>query len=211
MSASSKHLGINIFQRISLVFLPGLLTFFSLTSCSVETPKAESKVTGFKVKVVHMGYQSAGDIVRLKGVIEKRLQPLGVSVEWAQFAAGPQLMEAMDVGKVDIGAVGETPPIFAQAAGTSLVYVASLKPSSGEGSGIIVPQDSPIRSVADLKGKKVVFQKGSASHYLLVKALAEVGLKYSDVKALSLPPADAQAAFSQGKLDAWVTWDPYLA
>ncbi len=211
MKTSLKPLRVDFFQRLSLVFLPGILAFSSLTGCSVETPKAESKVTGFKAKVVHMGYQSSGDIVRLKGVIEERLKPLGVSVEWAQFAAGPQLMEAMNVGKVDVGSVGETPPIFAQAAGTSLVYIASLKPSNGEGSGIIVPQDSPIRSVADLKGKKIVFQKGSASHYLLVKALAEVGLKYSDIQAVSLPPADAQAAFIQGKLDAWVTWDPYLA
>jgi len=211
MITSFKQLHVTIFQQLSLFLLPALLTLLTLTSCTVQTPKSETKVTGFKTKVVHMGYQSSGDIVRLKGVLEKRLQPLGVSVEWAQFAAGPQLMEAMNVGRVDIGAVGETPPIFAQAAGTSLVYIASLKPGTGEGSGIIVTPNSPIRNVADLKGKKVIFQKGSASHYLLVKALEEAGLKYSDVQAISMPPTDAAGAFIQGKLDAWVTWDPYLA
>jgi sulfonate transport system substrate-binding protein len=113
--------------------------------------------------------------------------------------------------QVDIGSVGETPPIFAQAAGTSLVYVASNKPSTGKGSGIIVQKNSPIRTLADLKGKKIVFQKGSASHYLLIKALEEAGLKYSDIQAISLPPSEARDAFIQGKIDAWVTWDPYLA
>jgi sulfonate transport system substrate-binding protein len=212
MIASFKQPKLNIFQRFSLLVVPGLLTISTtLISCSVDTPKSETKTFGFKAKVVRMGYQSAGDIVRLKGVIEKRLQPLGVSVEWAQFAAGPQLMEAMNVGRVDIGSVGETPPIFAQAAGTSLVYVASNKPSAGKGSGIVVQNNSPIRTLADLKGKKIVFQKGSASHYLLIKALEEANLKYSDIQPLSMPPTEARGAFLQGKIDAWVTWDPHLA
>ncbi|MDZ8104154.1 MAG: sulfonate ABC transporter substrate-binding protein [Nostoc sp. DedQUE12a] len=212
MITAFKQPRVKIFQKFSLFVLPGLLTISTtLVSCSVETPKADNKTTGIQAKVVRMGYQSSGDIVRLKGLIEKRLQPLGVSIEWAQFAAGPQLMEAMNVGRVDIGSVGETPPIFAQAAGTSLVYIASNKPSTGKGSGIIVQNNSPIRTLADLKGKKIVFQKGSASHYLLVKALEEAGLKYSDIQALSLPPSEARDAFIQGKIDAWVTWDPYLA
>ncbi|QLE57929.1 sulfonate ABC transporter substrate-binding protein [Nostoc sp. TCL26-01] len=212
MITSAKSLKINIFQRVSLFIVPGLFTLATtLTSCSVNTPTAANKTTGFTTKVVRMGYQSPGDIVRLKGVIEKRLQPLGVSVEWAQFAAGPQLMEAMNVGRVDIGSVGETPPIFAQAAGTSLVYIASNKPGNSQGSGIVVQKNSPIRTLADLKGQKIVFQKGSASHYLLIKALEEAGLKYSDIQPISMPPTEARGAFIQGKIDAWVTWDPNLA
>ncbi|BAZ52394.1 aliphatic sulfonate ABC transporter periplasmic ligand-binding protein [Nostoc sp. NIES-4103] len=212
MTASFQKPKFNIFQRFSLLVIPGLFSLSTtLVSCSLRTPTAENSNSGIKTKVVHMGYQSAGDIVRLKSVIEKRLQPLGVSVEWAQFAAGPQLMEAMNVGRVDIGSVGETPPIFAQAAGTSLVYIASNKPSSGKGSGIVVQNNSSIRTLADLKGKKIVFQKGSASHYLLIKALEEAGLKYSDIQAISMPPTEARGAFIQGKIDAWVTWDPNLA
>ncbi|MBD2446596.1 sulfonate ABC transporter substrate-binding protein [Nostoc sp. FACHB-152] len=212
MTAFINQTKINIFRRFSLFIVPGLFTLSTtLVSCSVDTPKAENKTTGFTAKVVHMGYQSSGDLVRLRGVLEKRLQPLGVTVDWAQFAAGPQLMEAMNVGRVDIGSVGETPPIFAQAAGTELVYIASNKPSTGQGSGIVVQNNSPIKTLADLKGKKVVFQKGSASHYLLIKALEEGGLKYSDIQAISLPPTEARAAFIQGKIEAWVTWDPYLA
>lgn len=195
-----------------LFIAPGLLTVSTtLVSCSAQNSQGKTESAGIKTKVVHMGYQSSGDLVRLKKVLENRLTPLGISVEWAQFAAGPQLMEAMNVGKIDVGSVGETPPIFAQVAGAKLVYIASGKPGNGEGSAIVVPTNSPIRSLADLKGKKVVFQKGSASHYLLVKALEEVGLKYSDIQPISMPPIEASSAFAQGKIDAWVTWDPYLA
>ncbi|WP_375476238.1 hypothetical protein [uncultured Nostoc sp.] len=122
MIPAFKQPRVQFFQRFSLFLLPGLLTISTtLISCSVQTPNSENQTTGLKTKVVRMGYQSSGDIVRLKRLIEKRLKPLGVSVGWAQFAAGPQLMEAMNVGRADIGSVGETPPIFAQAAGTSLV------------------------------------------------------------------------------------------
>ena len=209
---SPKPQLLQIFQRLMLFAVPGLLTISTtVVSCSAHKSTGETKLPGIKTKVVRMGYQSSGDIVRMKGVLEKRLTPLGISVEWSQFSAGPQLMEALNVGKVDMGSVGGTPPIFAQAAGASLVYVAARQPTNGEGSGILVPKDSPIYSVAELKGKKVVFQKGSASHYLLVKALQEAGLKYSDIQALSLPPSDAREAFLQGKIEAWVTWDPYMA
>ena len=218
----SKQQPASILQRFTLFVIPSLLVLSTvLTSCSTSTnqattppsttSKGEAKSTTIKLKVVRLGYQSAGDIVKVKGVLEKRLEPLGVKVEWSQFAAGPQLMEALNVGKVDLGSVGETPPIFAQAAGSSLVYVSARQPSEGKGSAIIVQKDSPIKNVADLKGQKVVFQKGSASHYLLVKALDEVGLKYSDIQPVTLPPVDAREAFIQGRIDAWITWDPYLA
>jgi sulfonate transport system substrate-binding protein len=212
MTSSFKQKRFTILTRISALLLPGLITISTtLVSCSVQNTQAQKPSVAFKTKVVRMGYQTSGDIVRIKGVLEKRLNPLGVSVEWAQFAAGPQLMEAMNVGRVDLGSVGETPPIFAQAAGTSLVYVAARKPTTGEGSGIVVPKDSPIKTLADLKGKRIVFQKGSASHYLLIKSLEEVGLKYSDIKPISMAPAEARSAFIQGKIDAWVIWDPHLA
>lgn len=175
-----------------------------------ENPRLGNKAD-IKVKVVRMAYQTSGDIVKIKGVVDKRLQSLGIKVEWSPFPAGPQLMEAMNANRVDIGTVGETPPIFAQAAGAELTYVAARKPSKGEGSAILVQKDSPIKTVKDLKGKKVVFQKGSAAHYLLLRALGEVGLKYADIQAVSLTPAEARDAFIQKKIDAWVAWDPFIA
>ncbi|EFA69064.1 sulfonate ABC transporter substrate-binding protein [Cylindrospermopsis raciborskii] len=175
-----------------------------------ENPRPGNKVD-IKAKVVRMAYQTSGDIVKIKGVVDKRLESLGVKVEWSPFPAGPQLMEAMNANRVDIGSVGETPPIFAQAAGAQLTYVAARKPTRGEGSAIVVQKDSPIKTLKDLKGKKVVFQKGSAAHYLLLRALGEAGLKYSDIEAVSLTPAEARDAFIQKKIDAWVAWDPFIA
>jgi sulfonate transport system substrate-binding protein len=133
-----------------------------------------------------------------------------VQVQWTEFPGGPQLLEGLNVGSIDFGVTGETPPVFAQAAGADLLYVAS-EPPAPTSEAILVPKDSPITSVKDLKGKKVVLNKGSNVHYLLVRALEAAGLKYTDIQTVFLPPADARAAFERGSVDAWVIWDPYQA
>lgn len=161
---------------------------------------------------VRIGYQKYGTLILLKasGELEKKLAPLGVKVTWSEFPAGPQLLEGLNVGGVDFGTTGETPPIFAQAANAKIKYI-GYEPPAPRGEGIVVPANSNIKSVADLKGKKVVLNKGSNVHYLLVKALENAGLKYSDVETVFLAPADARAAFERGSVDAWVIWDPFLA
>ncbi|UXH80915.1 sulfonate ABC transporter substrate-binding protein [Roseateles amylovorans] len=161
---------------------------------------------------LRIGFQKYGTLTLLKakGDLEKRLAPLGITVRWTEFPAGPQLLEGLNVGSIDFGTVGEAPPIFAQAAGADLVYVAN-QPPAPTAEALIVPKDSPLRSLADLKGKKVVLNKGSNVHYLLVKLLEKQGLKYSDIQVVYLPPADARAAFERGSVDAWVIWDPFLA
>jgi sulfonate transport system substrate-binding protein len=103
---------------------------------------------------------------------------------------------------------GEAPPIFAQAAGTPLLYIGYV-PDGPKSEAILVPKDSPIKTVADLKGKKVGLNKGSNVHYLLVRVLEKAGLKYSDVEPAFLPPAEGRAAFEKGVIDAWVIWEPY--
>jgi sulfonate transport system substrate-binding protein len=166
-----------------------------------------------KPEQLRIGYQKAASVFVLQkqqGTLEKRLAPLGVSVKWVEFPAGPQLLEGLNIGSIDIGYVGEAPPIFAQAAGAKFVYVGN-DPASPEAEAIVVPKNSPIRSLADLKGKKVALNKGSNVHYLLVKALEKQGLKYSDVQPVFLPPADARAAFERGAVDAWAIWDPFLS
>jgi sulfonate transport system substrate-binding protein len=119
-------------------------------------------------------------------------------------------MEAINVGSVDFGYVGDTPPIFAQAGGAKIRYVAAVK-SDGNSQAIIVPKDSPIHSLADLKGKRIAFGKGSSAHNLLVAALEKAGLTWSDITPAPLAPADATAAFVKGSVDAWSIWDPYFA
>jgi sulfonate transport system substrate-binding protein len=163
-------------------------------------------------KVVRIGFQKYGKLVLLKGKgsLEEKLKPLGYKVSWTEFPSGPPLLEALNVGAIDFGVAGETPPIFAQAAGAPLVYLA-YDPPAPQGEAVLVPKDSTLNSIADLKGKKVALNKGSNVHYLLVKALEKAGLKYTDIQPVFLAPSDALAAFTRGSVDAWVIWDPYEA
>jgi len=162
--------------------------------------------------VVRIGFQKYGKLVLLKGKgsLEAKLAPLGYKVVWTEFPSGPPLLEALNVGAIDFGNTGEAPPIFAQAAGAPIQYVA-YEPPAPKGEAILVPKDSPIKSVSDLKGKKVALNKGSNVHYLLVKALEKAGVKYSEIEPVFLAPADAHAAFERGAVDAWVIWDPFQA
>jgi sulfonate transport system substrate-binding protein len=162
---------------------------------------------------LRIGFQKSASLLTLQkssGSLEKRLGALGVAVKWVEFPAGPQLLEGLNVGAVDVGYVGEAPPIFAQAAGARFVYIGH-DPAAPEAEAIVVPKDSAIQSVAELKGRKVALNKGSNVHYLLVKALEKQGLKLADIQPVYLPPADARAAVERGAVDAWVIWDPFLA
>lgn len=163
-------------------------------------------------ETVRIGYQKYGTFLLLKarGLLEKKLEPLGYTVSWTEFPGGPQLLEALNVGALDLGITGEAPPIFAQAAGAPLVYVA-YEPAAPLSEAILVPKGSPLQSVADLKGKKVALNKGSNVHYLLVKALEKAGLSYGDITPVFLKPSDGRAAFESGDVDAWAIWDPFQA
>ena len=163
-------------------------------------------------KVVRIGFQKYGKLVLLKskGSLEPKLKALGYSVTWIEFPSGPPLLEAINVGAVDFGNTGESPPIFAQAAGAPIRYVA-YEPPAPTGEAILIPKDSPLKSVADLRGKKVALNKGANVHYLLVKALEKAGVKYSDITPVFLAPGDARAAFERGSVDAWAIWDPFQA
>jgi len=179
------------------------------SSSSVSNSTTQSKP---QIKLVRIGYQKYGSLFLLKarGTLDKRLKDQGISVQWTQFPAGPQMLEALNTGSLDYGSTGETPPIFAQAAGAPLVYVANESPDP-DGEAILVSKNSPIQKVSDLKGKKVALNKGANVHYLLVKALESAGLKYSDIQPVYLPPAEARASFAQGSVDAWAIWEPYLS
>ncbi len=162
---------------------------------------------------LRIGYQKSASLFVLQkaqGTLEKKLAPLGFGVKWVEFPAGPQLLEGLNVGAVDVGYVGEAPPIFAQAAGAKFVYFGH-DPAAPQAEAILVTKDSPIRSVADLKGKKVALNKGSNVHYLLAKVLEKHGLKITDVQVVYLAPADGRAAFESKRVDAWVIWDPFQA
>ncbi len=213
-------------RTLSLLFAVGLGLTLTISACSPSnsdksgtTPTGQTTQTASPTSspvtnaTVRIGYQKAATILyalKGKGELEKAFAAAGASVTWIEFPAGPPMLEALNAGSVDFGYTGEAPPIFAQAGGTPFVYVA-YDPWSPKAEAIIVDKDSPIKSVADLKGKKVAFAKGSNTNYLIVKALEKAGLKYSDITPKTLPPADARVAFEGKNVDAWAIWDPYLA
>ena len=142
--------------------------------------------------------------------LETLLEPLGVEVSYIEFQFGPPILEAMRVGSIDIGATGDAPPVFAQAAHSDLVYFAT-RPDNGDSSAILLPPGSTLQTLHDLKGKRVAFGRGSSAHNLTIAALEKAGLSYGDIQPITLSPADATAAFEHGDIDAWTIWDPYYA
>ena len=190
------------FARIAL----GLAIFAAFAG--VLSPEAKSGPD----RVVSIGYQKYGNLILLKarGVLNGRLAPLGFRVEWKEFPSGPPLLEALSAGAIDFGHAGETPPIFAQAAGVPFIYVA-YEPPSPQGEAIVIRADSPLKTLADIRGKRIAVNKGSNVHYLLVRALEYAGIKYSEIEPIYLAPADARAAFERGAVDAWAIWDPFRA
>ncbi|PKH26532.1 sulfonate ABC transporter substrate-binding protein [Enterobacterales bacterium CwR94] len=163
-------------------------------------------------ETLNIGYQKANIFALLKyrGTLEEKLKPAGVAVKWIEFPAGPQMLEGLNVGSIDLAATGDAPPTFAQAAQADLVYLGH-SPANPKTEAIVVPEHSAIKTVADLKGKRVALNKGSDVNYLLVAALEQAGLTYKDITPVYLPPSDARAAFQRGAVDAWVIWDPFLA
>ena len=160
---------------------------------------------------LRIGYQKSSVnlmVVRERKLLEARLP--GTPTKWVEFPAGPQILEALAVGGLDFGFTGDTPPVFAQAAGKDIWY-AGLEPPKPTSSAILVPAHSPIRALADLKGRRVGFQKGSSAHFLVVRGVEKGGLQWSDITPVYLTPSDGRAAFERGALDAWGIWDPYYA
>jgi sulfonate transport system substrate-binding protein len=162
-------------------------------------------------QTLRMGFQKGEPIlVAMKAAktLETQLAPLGWDVTWVEFQFGPPMMEAMRVGSIDVGAVGDTPPIFAQAARGNLVYIAGQRAGA---QGVLLPAGSKIQTIQDLKGKKLAFGRGSSAHSLALKVLEKAGLTYAQIEPVYLGPADASAAFEKGAIDAWSIWDPYFA
>ncbi|NMM29454.1 MAG: sulfonate ABC transporter substrate-binding protein [Glaciimonas sp.] len=164
-------------------------------------------------RTLRIGYQKFNTLNILKGTgnLEKALQPLGWKAKWFEFAAGPQLIEALNAGAIDFGHAADTPSVFANAAGVNAVYLAAEQPYP-KGIGIFVAQDSPILTIKELKSKKIALGRGWNVQYLLVRALEEVGLSYNDINPVYLTnAADVSATFQSGNVDAAASWDPFLA
>jgi sulfonate transport system substrate-binding protein len=197
-------------RRSLIKMLAVAAAFAGVAGLGLGGQAAWAQQTQTQAKEFRVGWQKGSNLAILKarGNLDARLTAAGVKVTWIEFTAGPQMLEGLNVGSIDFACVGETPPVFAQAAGAALVYVAN-EPPAPDAEKILVPKNSPIKSVADLKGKRIVLNKGSNVHYLLLKALEANKLTYADVKVVFLPPPDARVAFESGDIDAWVIWDPF--
>ena len=191
------------------LLMPGMALLMAFASSPAAFAQRADSTSG---KVLRIGYQKAGLLAVLKaqGTLEQKLTPLGYSVKWFEFPAGPQLLEALNANSVDFGYTGAPPPVFAQAGAVRFVYVGA-EPAGNGNEALFVKPDSPLRTLADLKGKRIALQKGSSSHYLLLEVLRRANLRYEDIRPVYLPPADARAAFENGDVDAWIVWDPYYA
>ncbi len=183
-----------------------LIASASLAATSAAPARADAP------RELRIGYQKTAIplVVKAQKRLEQRFEPQGVTVKWVEFAFGPPLLEAVNAGAVDYGYTGDAPPIFAQAARAAIVYVAVI-PARGYGQAIVVPADSPAKTLADLKGKKIGVAKGSSAHNLLVSALESANISWADIEPVYLAPADAASAFSRGAIDAWSIWDPFYA
>ncbi|EHD20273.1 MULTISPECIES: sulfonate ABC transporter substrate-binding protein [Brenneria] len=164
------------------------------------------------LKQLNIGFQKANILALLKsrGTLDEALKQKGIATRWIEFPAGPQMLEGLNVGSIDLAATGDAPPAFAQAAKADLVYLAHNIPNP-KTEAIVVPKESTVQNVKDLKGKRVALNKGSDVNYLLIEALKKAGLSYTDITPVYLTPSDARAAFQNGSIDAWVIWDPFYA
>ncbi|MEV6941914.1 ABC transporter substrate-binding protein [Streptomyces sp. NPDC051172] len=180
-----------------------------LTACGGNSSASTGTGTdGQGSLTLNVGDQKGGSAAILRAAGE--LKNLDYKIKWSTFTSGPPLLEAVNAKAVDIGGVGNTPPVFAAGAGSKITVVAAFHGTS-KGDAILVPNDSKLSKPQDLKGKSVAVAQGSSANYQLVASLKAAGLSLSDVKVKYLQPADALAAFTSGKVDAWAVWDPYTS
>ncbi|MFJ4715347.1 ABC transporter substrate-binding protein [Streptomyces sp. NPDC088785] len=200
-----------------LLPLPALLTPLALllaacsgaSSATTSTAGAGGGGTDGKGSLtLNVGDQKGGSEAVLRAAGE--LDGLDYKIRWSTFTSGPPLLEAVNAKAVDIGGVGNTPPVFAAGAG-SKIKVVSASHGTATGDTILVPKNSALRKPSELKGRSIAVAQGSSAHYQLVASLKKAGLGLGDVKVKYLQPADALAAFTGGKVDAWAVWDPYTS
>lgn len=196
------------------IYKPASATRRSLLLTLATLPFAAGPALAARPELLRIGYQKSSTLITVlksRGALERLLEPQGVKISWHEFPNGLPLLEALNVGGIDLSAdVADTVPVFAQAAGAKLTYIAQEAPSPSA-QALVVKADAPYRSVADLRGKKIAVTKAAGSHYLLIALLENARLKFKDIEAAYLTPADGRAAFERGSVDAWVAWDPFLA
>jgi sulfonate transport system substrate-binding protein len=194
------------------------LLFFGVTACSssnsgspsgsdasATTSASNVNVSGVTLNIGDQAGAGAQALLTAAGLINK----LPFKAHWSDFTSGPPMLQAMGSGSVDIGEVGDAPPVFEASAGGQIALVSALG-ADINGSALLVPDNSPIKTVAQLKGKTVAVSQGSSANYHLLATLTKAGLTIKDITPDYLQPAEAEAAFASGHVDAWDIWSPYI-
>jgi sulfonate transport system substrate-binding protein len=201
----------------SVIALSGLAAAACSSSNSSSTPTASSSSTaassGSSVNLssvtLNVGDQKgtgAEAVLKAAGL----LSTLPFKVSWSDFTSGPPMLEAMASGSVDVGGVGDAPPVFAASGGEQVEIVGARSVPTGDQDALVVPKGSSITSIQQLEGKKIAYGSGSSANYHLLTVLNKAGLTTKDVTLVSLQPANALAAFTSGAVDAWDIWPPYV-
>jgi sulfonate transport system substrate-binding protein len=208
VSAVRRRRGLPAAAAVALLALIAAGCSSSGASSSSGSSTASAKTANVSSVVLHVGDQAGSGsqaLLTAAGLISK----LPFKIEWSDFTSGPPMLQAMGSGAVDIGSVGDAPPVFAAAGGEKVAIVGAVT-AGPNASAIVVPANSPIHSVAQLKGKKIAVAQGSSADYHLLTVLNKAGLSVHDVGLDYLQPADGLAALTSGHVDAWDIWSPYI-
>lgn len=197
-------------QSVLLFIVGFLLLMIALSGCAAN--QANGKANGTET-IVNIGIQQNVDpllLAREKGWFEQAFAKEHAKVQWTEFQSGPPQIEALSANHLDFSSVGNSPVISAQAAGIGFTEISNTR-IGGKADAILVSKGSAIKTIRDLKGKKIAVAKGSSGFNLLYEALQHAGLKDSDVQIIQLQPDEAQAAFNSKKVDAWAVWEPFVS
>lgn len=158
--------------------------------------------------VLRVGDQKGGAQSLMKAA--GALDGMKARVEWSQFSAAAPLLEALNADAIDCGFAGDAPTTFAFAAGVPARIISPTR-ASGASTAIVVSDGSPIRSLADLKGRTIGTNRGSVGHSLVLAVIEAQGWAASSIKIANLLPSEARAALATGAVDAWSSWGVYIA
>ncbi|MGF7233855.1 MAG: ABC transporter substrate-binding protein [Frankia sp.] len=187
-----------------------LLAACGSSSGSASTATASNGRIDLSKVTVRVADQVSGTRSRLEA--SGALKGVPYKIEWSQFAAASPQLQAVRANAADLAFAGDAPTLNAIGAGAGIKIVQAVRGESAANLALLVPKNSPIKTVADLKGKTVSpTTKGSIGHYLLLGALKQAGVNPKDVTISFLAPSAASAAFTSGSIDAWATWDPFVA
>ena len=197
---------------IAALIAPGALAGCSSAAPVGATASSSGTASAAQADVsnvtLHIGDQAgtgAQALLTAAGLIGK----LPFKAQWSDFTSGPPMLQAMGAGSVDVGGVGNAPPVFAAAGGDQIAIVGALQ-ANPRGSALLVPKGSSIRSLAQLRGKRIAVAQGSSADYHLLTVLNKAGLSVHDVTLVYLQPAAGLAALTSGHVDAWDIWSPFI-